>query len=424
MNDEFDEFLEEDEIEEPDLELAQIALDRGDNLQALDLAEEYLESHPLEVEALNICAVAASNLGDEEKALALYRNALRLDSKNGAIHHNFGVLLERLGEPEQALTHFRRSLELQPDFPEAYINMGNVLDDLGRTEEALQMYDQALRRMPDAPDAYYNQGYALNRLGRYAEAVESFEKALRVNPGDAASLNGLGFALAGVGRDEEAIAVYGRAIHREAVAIYFYNRGLSLLRLERFTEALADFDAALERDPDFFDALIEKAGLLVEANDFPPALQALERAEALDPDSPEPPFYRGVILEKEGELEPALVELEESLRRDPDSIHTLNNKGNILIDLGRIDEALACFDAILARTSRYPLAHYNRACAFARKGMVREAVRALGNASSQDVQFLEDARTDPDFDPIRHSHSFARLVGKRRVGARKPKGQG
>ena len=93
-----------------------------------------------------------------------------------------------------------------------------------------------------------------------------------------------------------------------------------------------------------------------------------------------------------------------------------DNKGNVLIDLDRLEEALACFDAILRRTDRYPLAHYNRACVFARQGRVREAVRELAAASAQDEGYLEDARHDPDFDRIREAATFARLVGDKRAG--------
>ena len=84
-----------------------------------------------EVITLNLCAVASANLGEQAQALALYQKALRLDPKNGALHHNYGVLVEQLGRYQEALRHFQRSLELQPDFPEAYINLGNVMDELG-----------------------------------------------------------------------------------------------------------------------------------------------------------------------------------------------------------------------------------------------------------------------------------------------------
>jgi tetratricopeptide (TPR) repeat protein len=126
--------------------------------------------------------------------------------------------------------------------------------------------------------------------------------------------------------------------------------------------------------------------------------------------SPEPAFYRGVIQERKGNLPEALVALEESLRLDPTSVYALNNKGNILIDLGRLDEALHCFDLVLSHTDSYPLAYYNRACVFALRGKVREAVQALGLAAAQDPHFLEDAMQDSDFDRVRESRTFLKLV--------------
>ena len=95
MDEQFQDFVDFEESR--NLELAQISLDRGDDETALDLGEEYLEKHPFSIDALNICAVAATNLEDFPKALALYRTALTYDPGNGAIHHNFGVLLEKLG---------------------------------------------------------------------------------------------------------------------------------------------------------------------------------------------------------------------------------------------------------------------------------------------------------------------------------------
>ncbi|MEJ2199801.1 MAG: tetratricopeptide repeat protein [Desulfuromonadaceae bacterium] len=103
------------------------------------------------------------------------------------------------------------------------------------------------------------------------------------------------------------------------------------------------------------------------------------------------------------------------MRLDPTSVYALNNKGNILIDLGRLDEALQCFDQILDRTDSYPLAHYNRACVFALRGKVREAVQSLGRAAAQDVNFIKDALRDPDFDRVRSSRTFLKLVEKRQV---------
>ena len=77
----------------------------------------YLEQNPFNVEALNLCAIAASKEGEDDNALLLFRKALKIEPQNGAVHHNFAALLERLGRHEEALEHIRFALNQQPDFP-------------------------------------------------------------------------------------------------------------------------------------------------------------------------------------------------------------------------------------------------------------------------------------------------------------------
>ncbi|NIQ95555.1 MAG: hypothetical protein GWO11_08435, partial [Desulfuromonadales bacterium] len=70
------------------LEQAQGSLAEGEPQTALYLAEDLLEQRALDVEVLNLCAVAATNLGDTAKAGALFEKALLLEPGNGAVHHN------------------------------------------------------------------------------------------------------------------------------------------------------------------------------------------------------------------------------------------------------------------------------------------------------------------------------------------------
>ena len=85
------------------------------------------------------------------------------------------------------------------------------------------------------------------------------------------------------------------------------------------------------------------------------------------------------------------------------------------MDLGQLDEALVCFDAILQQSVRYPLAHYNRACVFARQGKVHETLNELDIASRQDVRLLEDARKDPDFEWLHSNPSFQKLINPKKA---------
>jgi len=409
----FEEFL--NDTYQESVELAQSALDRGDDQLALELAEECLEEKQFDVEVLNICAVAATNLDDLVKAQGLFVKALQLNPRNGALHHNYAVLLDRQRNFELAVKHLEKALELQPDFPEAYINLGNVLDELDRTEEALGCYREALRRMPDSHDAFYNIGYACNRLGLYDEALSNFLKAIDLYPDDAGSLNGAGFALANLQRLDEAGVYYDRAIDLDPDnATYLFNRGLLRNRLNQHSAARSDFEQAQHIDPLFFEALIELLAVLVELRCYEEATTYLERAEKLDPESPEPPFYRALLAERQGAPQQALEHLEVCLQRDPTSLQVLNNKGNILLGLKRLDEAIACFDFILEQQPDYALAHFNRACVLAQYGDLDASLVALASALDLEPSLADEINEDPDFVPLRGDVRLQELVRRTR----------
>lgn len=412
MNDEFDDYPFFSDEERDLMEMAQIAFQQGDLVHALELGEAWLEDHPLDVEAMHLCALVAAGQGDESKAMALYRKALRFEPAHGTLHHNIGALLERRKEYAQALYHLQRALELQPDFPEIYMNLGNVLDALGQSEKALEMYREALRRLPDTDDVYFNQGCTLNRMGRYAESLASFETILQNNSDNAAALNGKGLALVGLGRDEEAIEVFSAAIRcAPNSTLYLYNRALALRGQQRLQEALHDLEKALIIDAGFLEASLQKVEVLHELGQWDASWQALATAGLPDPARPEIACCRGLLLESQGDLNGALMELEQCLVSFPNDRKALGHKGLVLMELGRYDEAILCFNAVLAQGENPEIA-YRRACIYAQQGQVRKAVQSLGQAAAHDPTKLLAAQTDTAFDAVRESPSFRRLFKK------------
>lgn len=412
MNDEFNDFpfFPDEERDLP--ELAQRALQQGELDQALELGETWLESHPLDVDAMHLCALAAAGLGDELKALTLYRKALLLEPAHGPLHHNLGALLEKRKDYLQALSHLRRAMVLQPDFPEIYINLGNVLDALGQSEEALAMYREAIRRQPETGDVFFNQGCALNRLGRYREALESFDAVLLQDPGSASALNGKGLALIGLGYDEEAIAAFSAAIELTPDStLYRYNRALALRGQQRLLEALQELDEILNVDANYIDAVLQKAEVLHQLGREQEGWAALKKAEELDPEHPEIPCCRGLLLKSQGDLTGALQAVEQCLGHFPDDRKALGQKGLILMELGRLDEAALCFNAVLEQGENADIA-YRMACIYARQGQVRKAAKSLDQAAARDPEKLRAAQTDTAFDTVRETPSFKRLFKK------------
>jgi Flp pilus assembly protein TadD len=59
-------------------------------------------------------------------AAAQYREALRVNVKDAAVHNNLGLALESLGRAEEAAREYRTASELNPSLAEARTNLARV----------------------------------------------------------------------------------------------------------------------------------------------------------------------------------------------------------------------------------------------------------------------------------------------------------
>ena len=93
---------------------------------------------------------AFSALDDEQSAKLAYEAALTdpaCRSKPGLasqVHKNLGTSIERLGDQERAVEHYREALRLDPDLPEAHNALGNYYIRIGQYKDALHQFDRVV----------------------------------------------------------------------------------------------------------------------------------------------------------------------------------------------------------------------------------------------------------------------------------------
>ena len=220
------------------------------------------------------CWMAHNNLGvwykdrgDPEKAVAQYREALRLRSDYPQAHNNLGVWYEERGDLEQAAAQYREAFRLKKDYAAAHINLGSALAKTpGRLGEAIDQFREALRIQPDLAAAHLNLGTALLKTpGRMNEAVAHYEEAVRLAPGDALAHASLGNALSNMpDRLGEAVAQLEEALRiRPDLAEAHNNLGLALDAQGRSAEAIEHYEEALRLAPGFAEIRLNIASALM-----------------------------------------------------------------------------------------------------------------------------------------------------------------
>lgn len=123
-----------------------------------------------------------------------------------------------------------------------------------------------------------------------------------------------------------------------------FDRGAALAAMERWEEALAEFDASIELGDRHDPAHYNRGVALAELGRLGEALAAFDSALTRDPADQASHYNRGVMLGELGRWAEALSAYDESARLGPDDEMVHNNRGVALAQLERWDDALAAFD--------------------------------------------------------------------------------
>jgi Flp pilus assembly protein TadD len=194
-----------------------------------------------------------ANHGDNTRAAAEFREALRLRPQYPQAHNNLGMTAEARGDLDQAAAEYRAALALKPDFAEAHNNLGAVLAHLpGHKSDAVDEFKEAVRLQPEFATAHSNLGRALLALpGRQAEGLAELRLAVRMRPDLADVHSNLAYALADQpDGGEEAVREYRAALQiNPGSAEIRNNLGLALMAQGDFAEAAEELTQALATNP-------------------------------------------------------------------------------------------------------------------------------------------------------------------------------
>ena len=155
--------------------------------------------------------------------------------------------------------------------------------------------------MPDERASFMRGVEALEREAA-EQAIQQFNAALRQDDADAYAYMGLGLAHLQRGQYEEAFGHYEQAIRlgsKPVQALLYRERGSVKTELERYQEALADFDASL-RIQARSDAYSGKSFVHFMLGNHAEAFATINQAIDMAPNHPELYFFRGVYRQELG----------------------------------------------------------------------------------------------------------------------------
>ena len=266
--------------------LAQALIDERRYEEAVAAGETAVAQRPGFLHAHVNLAIALDHLGRFEEAEHHFRRAAEIAPAESAPHARLGDLLSRRGQPEAAEQHLRRALELTPGDRQVLRNLAKLLAQ-DKPQEALALYDRLLALGAQDAATHTARADLLFRLTRYDEAIAAWQRLLPHVPPEAAFALHISMGRAEWAKSNDADAT---APHYErALAIDPQHASvlgdLASLRIgqERYQDAQALFQRAIEQAPDSATLHAGKGYALYRLGQAAAAIESLERALTLDP---------------------------------------------------------------------------------------------------------------------------------------------
>ena len=154
------------------------AVGAADPAGAMQLAEQWLKTHPGDLAVRRTVADGHARAGNLAAARTAYDALLKVTPDDAEALNNLANVMILAGNPD-ALKVAERALAIEPTAPHIIGTTGWAAFKAGQPDRALQLLRDARLRDPANPDTRYFLGAALASKGRTAEAREELEAALR-----------------------------------------------------------------------------------------------------------------------------------------------------------------------------------------------------------------------------------------------------
>ena len=275
---------------------AQLRAADGDPKGALADTEKYLRKSPRDAFMRELHANLAWEAGNAALALADVKALEQID--NAAAQLARGRLLIRIGQTEEGLKAYRAALAIEDDplthvlIAEALpardvkarraaldlalalnpadttslVSLAEIAIQLGEPQRALSLLDQAFLKSPDDIRIRHRRAVAMSLAGK-AQAAEREFDALAKRELSASELNSLCWdkAVANTALDR-ALGECDRSLAMADSRATRDSKGMVLVRLARWDDAIREYDAALEKE-EFPFALYGRAIALARKGD-------------------------------------------------------------------------------------------------------------------------------------------------------------
>jgi tetratricopeptide (TPR) repeat protein len=314
-----------------------------------------------------------------------------------------GLIETFRGNHEKGRQYYIASVLIDPNSVVSYQNLGSALLKLNRLDEADATFQEALEKDNKMALAIFGRGQVAAKRRRLDLARDFYLRAAELEPDNPLfhyALSQILFRLKDPKGGQKALNRY-----RRAKAEVYLRESHQLLKRERWKEALAPLQKAVEVDPTFIAAMEDKAYVQMRLGDFDAAKKGYEqilKSEPALPASIKAQLNLGIIESELGNLETSESIFLDIIRKAPDFPDSYPHLAQLRERKGDLAGAEAVFDLGIQREAQWAPGYWWR-------GQIRQK---RGNIAGAEADFRQAITLAPNISFPKNS--LARLLAEER----------
>jgi tetratricopeptide (TPR) repeat protein len=206
--------------------------------------------------ALVMLAELKEQLGQSDKAIAIYRTVPDNSPMKRLSELQLGLNLADVGQVEEALAHISELIKAYPNDIRAYLGYGNILSREKNYQAVVDNYENAIRAVGPIHDRthwnlFYQLGIGYERLKVWDKAEKAFLRSLELSPNQPSVMNYLGYSWVDMNiKLEEGIDMIKAAVDLRPNDGYIVDSlGWAYYRQGKYEEATRELERAVELRP-------------------------------------------------------------------------------------------------------------------------------------------------------------------------------
>lgn len=177
-------------------------------------------------------------------------------------------------------------------------------------------------------------------------------------------------------------------------------------------EAVDCYGKAIESDPDFWQAYVNRANSLSKLKEYQAALDDIDRAILLNPSDSNTYNSKGAIYYYMKDYGKAAETFTRSIEINPKSAMQYANRAASYSNLKMFDLALHDLDKAVDIDSNYAFAYYVKSCVYSEQGKIDKACDNLKKGVKKGLIITDELKNDQSWDNLRSEACYKKIVDK------------